>query len=121
MKIVNNFNDFLIDLLLEDDKKKFHGVTELPFVISPRLKRLLSGINHPIAKRIIKTDEEREDKKVTFVDYDDNNHNKFTLVNSNKAFDNIEQAYSKTVDNLDKLKASQELDKLVVKDSIFCW
>jgi len=118
MKIINGFNNFLVDLILEDEKKKFHGVTELPFVISHRLHKLLSTINHPIAKKIIQTDKEREDKKVTFVDYSNENDNKFSLVNSNKAFDNIEQEYGDKIDNLDKLKVSQQLDSLVASDMV---
>lgn len=117
MKITKDFNNFLMDLLLEDEKKKFHGVTELPFIISRRLKSLLSTINHPIAEKLIKTDKDREDKKVTFVDFHETEFNKFTLVNSNKAFDNIVDVYGSRVNNLDKLSASQELDKLVVNDN----
>ena len=118
MKKTKDFNDFLLDMLLEDKKKKGHGVTELPFVISPGLKSLLSSLNHPIATKLLQADEEREDKKVTFVDLDKMDNSKFTLVNSNKAFDNIVDMYGDKVSDLNKLSASQELDKLSVTNLI---
>jgi hypothetical protein len=128
MKLTKDFNDFLIDILLESENKKGHGVTELPFMISPALKEVLSNINHPIAKKLLKTDEERKDKKVTFVDLDENDNNKFTLVNSNKAFDNIISEYGERLKELTKLSVSLELDKLIlitlILDSaynIFCF
>jgi len=114
MKITKDFNDFLVDMLLEGVKKKGHGVSELPFIMSPALRDLLSSIKHPIAKKIIKIDEEREDKKVTFVDLDKTDINKFSVINSNKAFDNIADVYGDSESNLTKLSASQEIDKLVV-------
>ena len=98
MKIVNDFNDFLLDILLETENKNFHGVTELPFIISLRLKNLLDSINHPIAKKLVDTFKSREDKKVTFVDYSDEYDNKFTLVNSNKAFDNVKDQYGSSIE-----------------------
>jgi len=118
MKITKDFNDFLIDMLLESENKKGHGVTELPFMMSPALKSVLSSISHPIAKKLLKADEEREDKKVTFVDLDEDNNKKFTLVNSNKAFDNIKDEYGGKVKELTKLSVSLELDNLNITNFV---
>ncbi len=112
MKKVKDFNDFLVGLMLEAEKPKFHGVTELPFVISARLKELLSKISHPIAKKLIETDKQREDKKVTFVDLSDEADNKFSLINSNKAYDNLIGAYKNADLEITEMDAKKKLDDM---------
>lgn len=123
MKLVRDFNDFLIDILLEKEgttsngKREFHGVTELPFVMSNRLILLLENISHPIAKKLLKTNEDREDKKVTFVDLSDKENNKFSLINSNKAYDNIVDQF-KGKHDISVMNVKLELDKLNVIDAV---
>jgi len=96
-------------------KKKFHGVTELPFILSNRLKDFLREITHPIAKKLIETDDNREDKKVTFVDFSDESKNKFSLINANKAYDNIKDIFSSSNDVMGiKLK----LDQIQINDNV---
>jgi hypothetical protein len=113
MKKVKDFNDFIFDLMLEAEKPKFHGVTELPFVLSLRLKQLLTKINHPIAKRLIETDKQREDKKITFVDLSDEADNKFSIINSNKAYDNFIDAYKEVDLNLDVMDVKRKMDDMI--------
>jgi len=109
MKKVKDFNDFLIDLIFEDNAPKGHGVTELPFVISDKLRKMLQSINHIIATRILELDKSRKEEKVTFVDLDEEKDNYFSLVNSNKAYDNILNQYSHQVKNLDKEQAAKSM------------
>lgn len=120
MKKVNDFNEFLFNMLLESEgNRRGHGVSELPFIISKRLKRILEDIPHPIASKLLKADEERVDKKVTFVDIDEEAENKFTIVNSNKAFDNIEKQFSYA--DVSKETLTSELKKLNVTDGILTY
>jgi len=112
MQKIKDFNDFLVDLMLEADKPKFHGVTELPFVMSDRLKRLLSTIKHTIAKKLLELDKAREDKKVTFVDLSNDDDNKFSLVNSNKAYDNMINAYKDVDVELTTMDVKKKMDDM---------
>jgi len=112
MKKTKDFNEFLMDLMLEKDKPKFHGVTELPFVLSARLKRLLSSIKHPIAKKLIEIDKAREDKKLTFVDLSEEAENKFSLVNSNKAYDNFIKSFNDLELDVNPKDVKQKMDDM---------
>ena len=111
MKQVNNFNDFLVDLILEDEQKKFHGVTELPFIISEDLENLLKSISHPIASKLRHTARQKTDKKVTLVDLDEKDFNKVTLINSNKSYDNFSEFFKKKDSEL----TDEELKKKIMK------
>jgi hypothetical protein len=106
MNKVNNYNDFLLDKIFEDNKPKGHGVNELPFVISHTLKKILQSINHTIATKILEIDEKRKEEKVTFVDIDKDKENYFSIVNSNKAYDNAFNKYKDKIEDLgeDKIK-----------------
>ena len=116
MKQVNNFNDFLVNLILEDENKKFHGVTELPFVLSDDLKKLLKTINHPIATKLLEIDKERTDKKVTMVDLDEKDYNKITLLNSNKAYDNLFNQFKKNNSEVEDGKVENTLKTINLKN-----
>lgn len=115
MKKVNNFNDFLVNLMLEENRI-FHGVNEVPFLMTPQLKQVLVKINHPIAKKLLKIDEYRENKKVTFVGLSDQANNKFSLVNSNKAYDNVYKYYKDAGEELDKSGVIQKIHTLAAGD-----
>ena len=110
MITTKNFKDFLIDLLLEDNERNFHGVTELPFVMSNRLKDFLKTITHTISKRLLELDKSRKDEKITFVDLDDDDYSKFTIVNSNKAYDNIYNEYKNKISVLNKDVIKKQLN-----------
>ena len=86
MKKVNDYNDFMLDLILERIYKV--GQDHLPLVISDRLEKLLKKVNHPIAKKLLSDSEvgNRKSTIITFIDYDKTSDNKFTLSDSNKAF-----------------------------------
>lgn len=117
MKKTKNFNDFLIDLMLEGVNKKGHGVNELPFILGPKFKNLLMSLTHPIAKKLLEIDDKKVDKKVTFVELHKTEKNKVTLVNSNKAYDNIIQDQPNV--ELDKIKVSLALDSIDTLHSAF--
>ena len=97
---INKFDDF-DDYLLESETR--NSVSELPFVLSDELINILKHINHPISKQLLEKNEEREESKVTFIDVDNDIYSKgvdsdvyfkrFTVVNSNKAYDNIIDFY----------------------------
>ena len=76
MKKINDFNDFMLDMIFESWANRI-----MPLVISTRLEELLKKINHPIAKKILKDSKinERQLKPVTFIDIDKTSDNKFTL------------------------------------------
>lgn len=83
-----NYKDFI------NEENGFHGVTELAFVMSNDMVKLLEGIPHEISEELLKLNTFREDSKVTMVGLSDTDFTKFTLVNSNKAYDNVLNYYA---------------------------
>jgi hypothetical protein len=86
-KIVNTFNDYLLDRMFEDKKE-----LSVPFIISQRLEGLLSNINHPIAKRLIEESSNgvTQSTKATLVDYDEDADDKFTYTLPTKFVDALD-------------------------------
>jgi hypothetical protein len=85
MKILYNYNDFLLDKLLEQVENN-----DIQLILSDRLLELLKSINHPIAKELIISHLYAQDKKpLTLLDYDDNHIDYFTYVISNKLHDHV--------------------------------
>ena len=85
MKIINNYNDFIVDIILEKIKNK-----ELKLYITPKLKKILFRIDHDIARALIHNHESGEGEfKITVLDIDDDekNFDKFIVSQSNKVYD----------------------------------
>ena len=83
---INNYNDFIFDMIIEKVKSK-----ELNLVLSTRLINLLDKIKyHKIALHLIKEHGKPDGNfKITMLDIDDKEENfdKFIIVQSNKAYD----------------------------------
>jgi len=109
MNKVKDYNDFLIGLIFENVTQRGNGVSELPFVISDKLRKMLQSINHTISTRILELDKSRKEEKVTFVDLDEEKDNYFSLVNSNKVYDNILKQYGDQIKDLDKEKTVKSM------------
>jgi hypothetical protein len=77
--MINNYQDFLLENVSVD----------LEFKLSHRLRDLLSQTEHPIAKKLLTFDDDKERTKFTLVDYDSDNVNNFTYASSNKLFDEL--------------------------------
>lgn len=66
MKKLTNFNDYLINKILEDMDLK---VRELELVLSPRFIKILKEVNHVISDTLLETHiDDKQDFKMTFVD-----------------------------------------------------
>jgi len=79
--MTNNFNDYMVDLLLEQVASK-----EMKLYFSPRFKKYITSIEHPISKRLL--DSENSDDimvKKTYIDLDDNETDKVTFISVSKA------------------------------------
>lgn len=111
---LKNFNDYFIDKIFENVK-----VDTLPFIITNRLKDLLEVINHPIAKELLKLSTDKEEKNITLIDFDTEDfspkddletiYKRFTFLNANKAYDNINKEHG--ID-LDKIKKFMKIGSL---------
>jgi hypothetical protein len=66
MKKLTNFNDYLINKILEDMDLK---VRELELVLSPRMIKILKEVNHVISDTLLETHiDDKQDYKITFID-----------------------------------------------------
>lgn len=83
MKIINDFNDFLLNNILESVNK------DLPFRLSDRLRDILLNIDHPISSFLMTLHADHKLEPVTLVDYDDSDVSKFIISQSNKVYDLI--------------------------------
>jgi len=86
MKILLDFNDYIIDLVLE---KNSNGT--LPIIFSKRLKDILEEINHPISRNLLS--KEGEFEEFTLIDISDE-HDKFTISISPKIYDFLSKYYN---------------------------
>jgi len=83
MKNVTTFDDFYINNLLEQA-----STGKLVFTISDRLKKVLGDISHTISYALLGLDGEQNDmKKVTLLDFDDDDFTKFRISQSNKVIE----------------------------------
>jgi uncharacterized protein YbaR (Trm112 family) len=82
MSRVKNYNNFIEDIILEKIESG-----ELPFMLSNRLLDLLTLIKHPISDKLLQDNKEQVSSKVTLIDYDDVEEDKFTFANSPKILD----------------------------------
>jgi hypothetical protein len=84
MKNIKIFNDFLEDIILENIKND-----ETLFMLSKDLIEVLKNIKHPIAQKLLFTNQ-NEYKKQSLIDIVDNEYDVFYFVNSNKIIEYIE-------------------------------
>ena len=80
MKILQNFDDYALDLLVEAITQK-----EIPLIFSDRFKALISKINHPISRRLLRAESNTENQKNSFIDTDDSGVDKVSFITSTKA------------------------------------
>ena len=109
-----NYEDYILNQLFENVK-----VDTLPFLLTERLIEILEIIDHPIAKKLLELHEKREEKNMTFIDYDDNIFSpgvdndtifkRFTFLNSNKGYDNITKSHNINLDQVKSFIKSNEL------------
>lgn len=111
---LEKYDDYILNQLFENIK-----VNTLPFMITDRLKDLLEAINHPIAKEILKLSTDKEEKNMTFIDFDtvdfspkddlDTIYKRVTFLNANKAYDNVNKIHG--ID-LEKIKNFMKFSSL---------
>ncbi len=114
MNKVKNYNIFIEDLILE---KIENG--ELPFMLSQRLIDLLIIIKHPISDKLLEDNNEQISSKITLIDYDETEEDKFTFANSPKILDLV---ISKTLTD-DKERNTNKFYDLAFSNSAngFIW
>ena len=105
MELLKTFEIFLIDKIFED---KF----EISIVISERLERLLSNVNHDIATDLLNLDNiDAKSNKITLIDYDEDDVTKFTYTIPNKLVDLVSKKTDKnredTIEYLTKIDAEK--------------
>lgn len=112
MKYNKDFNEYLFDLLLEDENI---SVKELPFVLSKRLIKLLERIkdkyDSSIARKLLYFNQDRKSTKITLIDYDDENYNIFTFINSNKYFEYRNKKYNEDEIDIKSILINMDPDK----------
>lgn len=86
MKILQKFEDYSLDLLLEAILNK-----EIPLIFSDRFRGLIKKINHPISDKLLNT-ENKESHKNSFIDLDDSGLDKVSFITSTKAAEVIADA-----------------------------
>lgn len=117
MNKINNFNNFMFDSLLEAN-------STLPLIITKRLEKILSKINHPIADRIIK-DSSKIDFKTevaTLIDIDvlKDGHFTYTIPNKLNGFFkdyNMDISTELEVDDYESIKRISILDNTAYKNN----
>ncbi|MDY0268844.1 hypothetical protein, partial [Trichloromonas sp.] len=86
MKILLDFNDYIIDLVLENISK------DLPFILSGRLVDILENIDHDIVDELLSKHNQYE--KISLIDISDE-FDKFTVSNSPKIIELLSKHYNK--------------------------
>ena len=109
MKSVNNYNDYMIDLILE---AAVNG--EATLVFSPSFKSILNDIDHPISYKLLSENQE-EGYKVTYIDLIDGGLDKVSFITAPKAaevinkYKNRDKDYLISRDNYTRIFVDQEL------------
>ena len=83
MKIIRNFDDYLLDLIIEAVVTK-----EAPLMLSDRFKNLLRKIDDKISKHFINNEHDGEHKS-TYIDLDDSGLDKVSFIVTTKAVEVI--------------------------------
>ena len=87
--MTDNFNNYMIDMLLEQIAAK-----ELKLYFSPRFKKFLKSIEHPIAEDLLASDSnDGVMVKKTYIDLDDTDMDKITFISVPKAMSIISSVY----------------------------
>lgn len=98
MKIINNYDDYAVDIILE--KFKFD---EIILLISQELISILDAMEHPIAKKIMSINDEISFKsKITLLDIDRSDEDKLdniSFTTSTKAIENLIKDYNLKLDD----------------------
>ena len=63
MKVLQDFEDYSLDLLVEAITQK-----EIPLIFSDRFRGLINKIDHPITRRLIGSEGNRENHKSSYID-----------------------------------------------------
>jgi hypothetical protein len=80
MRVIQNFEDYSLDLLVEAITQK-----EIPILFSDRFKSLLGKIDHPITDKLLSSERKGEESKSSFIDLDDSDLDKVSFITSTKA------------------------------------
>lgn len=114
---LEKFEEYRLNKLFENIK-----VDTLPFLLTERLIEILEVIDHPIAKKLLELHKNREEKNMTFIDYDDDIFSpgvdndtvfkRFTFLNSNKGYENITKSRNINLDTLKNNMISSELTSI---------
>jgi hypothetical protein len=83
MKLVRDYDDYLLDLIIEAV-----GTKEAPLLFSERFRSLISRLEHPISRKLLNT-ESRDGFKMTYVDLDDEDLDKVSFIVTTKAVEVI--------------------------------
>lgn len=90
MKLINNYNDYIIDTILESVKND-----EFSLILSDKLIQILVNIDHDISYKLLGSQSNTNEKfKITLLDIDDdnndiNNFDKIIFMQSNKVYDDL--------------------------------
>lgn len=86
MKLLKNYDDYLLDMLVESTKQG------IPLVFSERFLSLVLNINHPISETL-KASSGESDHKNTYIDLDDSGLDKVSFITSSKAAEIINKDF----------------------------
>jgi len=118
LKLLNKFNNFLLDNLLESYRDN------APFVISQKLEDILKKIKHPISKKLIELSDSMDgySKEVTLIDIDNIEDDRFVYTIANKFYDAIKRFDHIKIKDMIKLDPTDseksEWDKSKIYDFI---
>lgn len=88
MKIIKNYNDYILDIILENT-----STGKLPFVLSKKIKNILQSIKHDIANDILGL-ETVEETEMTLIDVT-NRNDVVTMASSTKILDYLSKKMDK--------------------------
>ena len=80
MKIVQEFNNYALDLLIEAITQK-----EIPLIFSDRFRSLIHKIKHPVSDKLLSAESNRQEQKNSFIDIDESDVDKVSFITSTKA------------------------------------
>ena len=113
MKILNNYDNYIVDIILE--KFKFDEIT---LVMSQELISILDAMEHPIAKKLITLNDNLSFKsKITLLDIDssdDNKLNNISFTTSTKAIEHLPKDFKRAKTDSQRLKEYRALTKKLV-------
>lgn len=114
MKLLNNFNDYILDLLLESF---FKG--EAPLILSDRFRELIKNIDHPISIFLIDNEVEERGNKHTYIDLDDSGIDMVSFITSTKAAQVITGKNKPEVDDVNDQMFINAKNSTNLKDQLY--